>query len=143
MWALDHWKKFTQICISDFMYGKKEFLNVKYKSQKMDDIIRINTQCTKYVHKENVHNWLRPRAAGYDSCPDCLEIPRVYKTERLGVRTSASASGLLWGLGFVLLHTLPEFLDLHLTLSPILLLCHAELYFVVKICTARFLQYSV
>lgn len=71
---------------------------------------------------------LRPRAAGYDSCPDCLGMPGVYKTDLLGVRTSASASGLLWGLGFVLLHTLPEFFDLHLTLSPILLLCHAELW---------------
>lgn len=41
------------------MYGKKEFLNLKYKSinhKEMDDIIRINTQCTKYVHEENVHN---------------------------------------------------------------------------------------
>lgn len=136
---------FTQICISDFINVKKRFSNVKYKSIDHKEIvdITINKQCTKYVHKEHVHNCFRPRAACYDSCPDCLGMPRVYKTELPGVRTSASVSGLLRGLGLVPLHTLPEFFDLHLTLSPILLFCHAELYFVMKICTARFLQYSV
>lgn len=82
----------------------------------------------KICSRRECSQLIKTESCRYDSCPDCLGMPGVYKTELLGVRTSASASGLLWGLGFVLLHTLPEFLDLHLTLSPILLLCHAELW---------------